>query len=57
MKETVVCEATIFTRMFETQSLAKNFNVKGSAITEVIGMWLPYKCLGLSQLVYCAHLM
>ena len=28
MKETVVCEATIFIRMFGMQSLAKNFNVK-----------------------------
>ena len=28
VKETVVCEATIFIRMFGTQSLAKNFNVK-----------------------------
>ena len=28
MKETVVCKATIFIRMFGTQSLAKNFNVK-----------------------------
>ena len=42
MKETVVCVATIFIRMFGTQSLAKNFNVKGSVITEVIGMQLPY---------------
>ena len=28
MKETVVCEAITFIRMFGTQSLAKNFNVK-----------------------------
>ena len=28
MKETVVCEATIFIRMFGMQTLAKNFNVK-----------------------------
>ena len=28
VKETVVCEATMFIRMFGMQSLAKNFNVK-----------------------------
>ena len=51
MKETV--EGTIFIRMLGMQSLAKNFNVKGSVIMEVISIscLTNKQCLGLSRLV------
>ena len=41
MKEAVVCVATIFIRIFGTQLLVKNFNVKAKRLiqTEAIGMW------------------
>ena len=46
VKETIVCMATISIKIFGTQLLAKNFNVKESLITEEVGMQFPLRRMG-----------